>query len=539
MKNRIPHLCRQLLQPRRFAWLVAGLLQLAGTINAVAQEASQSGFDIFEYQVQGVSRLSDAQIEQALEPFLGPGKSFKDVDAARAGLEKAYHDAGYLTVTVSIPEQKIEAAVVTLQVQEVVIERLKVANSEYHVPDVIRAKVPELAEGNVPNFNEMQKQLANVNRSADLKVTPVLRASQTSGAIDAELDVDDQLPVHGSLELSNRQSPNTTPLRLSGAIRYDNLFQAGQSLSLSGQLSPQNPDQVRVLSASYVIPDGDDGNALSIYGVRSRSSLATINNSPGLGVLGNTDIIGARYAISIPEMDGYTQSVSLGADWKYVKQLVTSAAGSQETPITYVPLVATYTGNILDTDRPTVLDATLTLGVRGLLGSTESEFIAKRAPGGSSNFLVLHSDIQHTETLWKWKMLEKFEFQAASGPLVNSEQFTAGGVESVRGYLEGEVIGDDAVHGTLELHTPEFKPAGATSPWSMTALTFWDAAELHTSYAQTGSKTNQNIHSAGVGALFVAPRGYSMQVYWAHAFDTAQVTKAGSNRVEAHLEWDY
>lgn len=539
MENRNPRLCCWLL-PRYFlAGVVAGLLQFIAPTNASAQETLKTGFDIFEYQVRGVSRLSDLEIEQTIEPFLGPDKSFADVDAARAGLEKAYHDAGYLTVLVTIPEQKVDAAIVILQVQEVAIDRLKVANAEYHVPSAIKAKIPELAEGNVPNFNEMQKQLANVNRNPDLKVTPVLRAGQNSGAIEAELDVDDQLPVHGTLELSNRQSPNTTSLRLSGSIRYDNLFQAGQSLGLSVQLSPQKTDEVRVLSGTYVIPVGDDGNAYTIYAVHSRSSLATIYNSPGLGVLGNTDILGARYSISSSVVEGYPQSLSLGADFKRVKQLVSSAAGSQDTPINYVPLVASYTGNVMDAERPTTFDASLTMGLRGLLGNTESEFIAKRSPGGSANFLVLHGDVQHTETFWKWKLFSKFDFQAASGPLINSEQFTAGGVDSVRGYLEGEVIGDDAIHGTIELRTPEFKPAGPTSSWRMTGLVFWDSALLHTSYAATTQPTNQNIHSAGIGALLIAPRGLSMQVFWAHAFDNAQLTKAGSNRVEAHLEWDY
>ena len=539
MENQTSPLSRQYLQRPLVACMFAGLLQLVAPINASAQDAPKTGFDIFEYQVQGVSRLSDMDIEKAVEPFLGLGKSFADVDAARANLEKAYHDAGYLTVLVTIPEQKVDQAVVILQVQEVAVDRLKVANSEYHVPSVIKGKIPELAEGNVPNFNEMQKQLANVNRNPDLKVTPVLRAGQSNGAIEAELDVDDQLPVHGTLELSNRQSPNTTPLRLSGSIRYDNLFQAGQSLGLSVQLSPQKTDEVRVLSGTYVIPVGEDGNAYTIYAVHSRSSLATIYNSPGLGVLGNTDILGARYSISFPQIETYPQSLSLGADWKRVKQLVTSAAGSQDTPINYVPLVASYTGNLLDAERPTTVDASLTMGVRGLLGNTESEFLAKRAPGGSANFLVLHGDVQHTETLWKWKLFSKFDFQAASGPLINSEQFTAGGVDSVRGYLEGEVIGDDAIHGTIELRTPEYKLAGQTSSWSMTGLGFWDAALLHTSFAPTSQPTNQNIHSAGIGAQLTAPRGFSMQVYWAHAFDNAQLTKAGSNRVEAHLEWDY
>ena len=508
------------------------------TLNLFAQDAQPPHFDIFEYQVEGVSRLPDQAIEKAVTPFMGEQKTFKEVDGARAALELAYHDAGYLTVIVTIPEQKVDEGVVTLLVHEVPVEKLKIANSQYHTPSAIREQVPELAEGNVPNFTEMQKQLTSLNRSPDLKATPILRAGQTQGSVEAELDIDDTLPVHGNLELSNRQSPNTTEMRLGGSIRYDNLFQAGQSLGLSAVLSPQKLDEVRVLSGTYVIPDGNDGNSWTLYAVVSRSSLATIANSPGLGVLGNTDIFGTRYAIALPDIDTFSESLSLGPDWKHIKQQIKSGAGSIEQPVSYVPLVATYTGILPDQDSPTTFEATMTVGLRGLLGNTESEFEAKRA-NGSANYLVLRSDVQHTEAFGKWRLFSKLEFQAASGPLVSSEQFTAGGSSSVRGYLEGELASDDALHGTFELRAPEFKPAGSTSLWSMTPLAFWDGADLHTSYAQSPQLSNQNIHSAGLGSLFTAPRGFSLQVFWAHAFDTAQITKAGSNRVQAHLEWDY
>ncbi len=514
------------------------LILISLTTNLRAQDVPAPRFDIFEYQVQGVSKINEQTIEKAVTPYLGEQKSFSDVDGARAALESAYHNAGFLTVLVTIPEQKVDDGVVTLLVHEVPVDKLKIANSQFHVPSAIREQIPELAEGNVPDFNQMQKELATINRSQDLKATPILRPGQNQGSVEAELDIDDTLPVHGNLELSNRQSPNTSEMRLGGSVRYDNLFQAGQSLGLSAVVSPQKPDQVRVLSGTYVIPDGNDGNSWTLYGVVSRSSLATIYNSPGLGVLGNTDIIGTRYAIAVPDMDGYSQSLSLGPDWKHVKQLITSKAGNVDQPISYVPLVATYTGNQGGPDNPTLVDATLTLGVRGLLGNTESEFQAKRSQA-SANYLVLRSEVQHTEPLWNWKMFGKFEFQAASGPLVSSEQFTAGGSSSVRGYLEGELAADDALHGTVELRTPDFKPAGPTSLWSMTGLAFWDGADLHTSFAQSPQLTNQNIHSAGVGSLFSAPRGFSAQVYWAHAFDTAQITRSGSNRVQAHLEWDY
>ncbi len=87
-------------------------------------------------------------------------KTLADVEKAREALEKAYHGAGYLTVLVSIPQQKVNGGVVRLEVTEAPVDRLRVVGSRYYSLGEIKAAAPELAEGKVPNFNDMQKQLA-------------------------------------------------------------------------------------------------------------------------------------------------------------------------------------------------------------------------------------------------------------------------------------------------------------------------------------------------------------------------------------------
>jgi len=53
-----------------------------------------------------------------------------------------------------------------------------------------------------------------------------------------------------------------------------------------------------------------------------------------------------------------------------------------------------------------------------------------------------------------WLTTIRADGQVASEPLLSNEQFGAGGVNSVRGYHEGEVFGDDGWHVSLEQQTP-------------------------------------------------------------------------------------
>ena len=54
--------------------------------------------------------LSATRIEEAVYPYLGEDKTIADVEATRTALEKAYRDAGYLTVLVGIPSRPSRTA---------------------------------------------------------------------------------------------------------------------------------------------------------------------------------------------------------------------------------------------------------------------------------------------------------------------------------------------------------------------------------------------------------------------------------------------
>ncbi|WP_353746020.1 hypothetical protein, partial [Shigella sp. FJ200518] len=54
--------------------------------NAPAQKPSAplQRFDIDDFAVQGAEKLPQVEIEEAIYPFLGPGKTSEDVEKARA-----------------------------------------------------------------------------------------------------------------------------------------------------------------------------------------------------------------------------------------------------------------------------------------------------------------------------------------------------------------------------------------------------------------------------------------------------------------------
>ena len=455
-------------------------------------------------------------------------------------LERAYHDAGYMTVVVSIPEQQVDDGAVALHVVEANIARLRVLGGEYASPRKIKARMPELAEGKVPNFKIVQSQLNALNRDPNVKVTPILRAGKNPGTVDVQLDVIDQLPLHGSLEYSNRQTPDTTPQRLSASLRYDNLWQRGHSFGLTMQTAPARTSDARVLAGTYVLPVNSAGDSLTLYGVRSRSQFASLSGAPGLGLLGNTDTLGARFSPLLTGVDNYSHTISLGLDYKNIKQtLVVQGGGGIDSPISYVPLVATYAGNRFGQNRSTMLDVTATSGLRGFFGNDDAEFNAKRS-GASANFLTLRIGLEHTESFSNWALYGKLEKQMSSGMLVPSEQFLAGGAESVRGYLEGEQAGDSGMRATFELRSKQFNLGGQNSLWHLSGLIFSDLATL-SSHPQPATPPSEvkRLRGTGFGLRFFAPYGLTIEVDAAHARQDGNITRAGEKRVHARTVWSF
>ncbi len=142
--------------------------------------------------------------------------------------------------------------VIIVNVTERKVGRLRVTGSRYFAQDDVRSGAPSVTEGRVPNVNDLKQEIVSLNQRPDRSVVPTLKAGTAPDTVDVDLQVTDTLPLHGSLELNNAYSQSTRPLRLLASLSYDNLWQRGDSATLSYQIAPQRPSDVDVVSGSYL-----------------------------------------------------------------------------------------------------------------------------------------------------------------------------------------------------------------------------------------------------------------------------------------------
>lgn len=476
-----------------------------GSTGAVPGEdpAPEPTMYIREIRVKGVTCLTPEEIESAVYPFTGPLRSMKDVDEARSALEKACQDKGFKTVAVEVPEQTGARGIIYLKVVENTVGRLRIRGAKYFSPEVIKRRLPSMAAGRLPNFTDVTKDIVALSQLADLQVTPKLRPGVIDNTIDIDMEVKDTLPLHGSLELNNRYSANTTELRLNGAINYNNLWQAGHSLGLSFQVAPENMDDASVYSAYYLARlQNHPGTSLMFMGTKQDSNVSTLG---GAAVAGRGEIIGARALFTLPGEAGFFQSVSVGMDYKHFAEDVSVGENLISTPIEYYPFTMNYSAAWTGKKTFTELNAAANWHFRGM-GSDRLEFDNKRYKANGGYFYV-RGDLSHTRELpGGTEIYTKVQGQAASGPLINSEQFSGGGVATARGYLESTALGDNGIFGTLELRSPSFiglsgKPQGGEKPsdreWRLYG--FLEGGSLFLNDALKEQDDQINLASTGVG----------------------------------------
>jgi hemolysin activation/secretion protein len=522
-------------------WRVLNAVVLAACATQAAAQVPDRLL-INEFRVEGNTVLSAVSIEKAVLPWLGPERTQDDIYAARDALAKAYESAGYLSA--SVEAERIDpvqtewgpAWVAVLKVVEGRVDRLKVSGADYNLPSRLKAQAASVAEGEVPHFPSLQEDLGRIARMADTSVTPLLRPGRDPGTMEVELKVKDELPLHGWVQLSNEQSPDTSARRLEVGARYDNLFQAQHSLSARIITTPLKQDEIKVGTLNYSLPVGRRDDKLSFYVLKSDSQVQT---NIGTGVTGKGLTLGTRWSRTLNSEAPLFHSLSAGFDYK---RLGEDSEESGSKPVSYLPFTLQYIAMQPDEGGSWQLSSSLVTSFSGLMdkrGDCSShqdvdQFDCRRS-GASSGFSFWNASLKRVEKLGRWEAQARLDWQFASGPLLSGDQFFVGGADSVRGYYQSEQGGDDGARLGLELYTPAFE----LGEWATKFLAFYDNGWVRTQQALAGQAPDYRLASRGFGLRSKWSKTLSAQLDIARTVLPGSRSKDGATRLHAQLRAEF
>lgn len=530
--------------------------------DAAPQSTGDREFVIREFDVEGNTLLSKERVAEVLAKHKGDKKTIKDIDKVRLDLERAYHSLGYPTVIVVVPEQTVESGTIRLEIVEGRLGSVLVTGNKYYSRYNILGKLPSLKIGKMLYEPTFVKELDALNANPDLKVAPLLKPGTEPGLVNMELRAKERMPFHIKLQADN-QGPLTTPRnRLVMDAQYTNLWDMDHILNVQTVQTPEDWGAVQTYGMSYVAPLQWPNHLLSVYASKTSSTSALSAGSLGVGggevsIAGNATVAGFRYSFPIYSSPKAVHQFSLGADFKRLEKTEATFPSGLGTavvlsPIQYTPLSVAYNAFLGDDWGATKLSATAKGYAAIVPGGRKADFTGDpndpfnkpgvRA-GSTGNFAVVQGSIERLHDLpLGMNLLLHAAGQWASEPLVVTEQYFAGGLDTVRGYFQFESLGDHAIRGRAELTTPELWPIPIdrfwqrrrSSDWEIKwrLASFYDAANLWISKPLPSQQDQFRLESVGWGLRVRMPKDVgTIRIDQGYALQDATATKRGDTFV--------
>ena len=126
-----------------------------------------------------------------------------------------------------------------------------------------------------------------------------------------------------------------------------------------------------------------------------------------------------------------------------------------------------------------------------------------------------------------WTTTVRADGQWASEPVLSTEQFGAGGVNSVRGYHEGEIFGDTGWHLSLQQQTPPYVVGMIrdNTPLTVRGSVYMDYARVYLLDPQ-GRQSSTPLWGAGFGMAASAGSHWQAQFLFSWPLLSAGTTTA-------------
>lgn len=431
--------------------------QAQGTPSTPAPVASSNPiFAIRGFNIKGENPLSAGQTSGVLAPFLRTDATLDTLQKATTSLESALREAGFGLHKVALPPQEV-GETVTLEIVKFTIGRVVVAGNLHFDQANIRASLPELLEGNSPNFKRLavQTSLANENSSKQLSVA--LKESSEADKIDATIQVRDTRPWFGAITLSNNGSASSGKDRFTLSGGHNNLWDKDHQMVLAYTTSLERPSDVRQWGLNYKLPIYKSGGTIGVSATKS-DVLGTFATFTSTGV-GHT--FGVNYTMANEPEGGRRSYFNVSLDDRVFGAAVTNGA----------------TVGIDKRSRPLGIGYSVKNEADGSVWSYNVDMAVNIGTGSGNNrtayrtefsnpvtgqgitsraFKILRAGHQYSASLGKtWLWSARTQVQLSNTALISGEQIGLGGTTSLRGAPDRAISGDGGLLTNFEITSPE------------------------------------------------------------------------------------
>ena len=405
-----------------------------GGQSANAQDRNGRRFLVKGFQFTGNAALSQGQLRRVVERFTESDLNLFELKKAADAVTAYYRNQGYPLAVAIVPAQKVEDGLVVIEIIEGRVGTLTFDGNQRYSTPFLQSYMLPATRSPVVTMDTLERALLTLNDLPGLNASATLSPGQSRGETDVNVKIKES-PFRLTLAANNNGRSEAGQVRVDVTAGVSNLLGLGEELvyrkmAAENQLMdynqlkfslPVGTSGARVAlshsNAKYTV--AGDFAALEIAGEVTTTELSGIypvvrsRNRNLIASVGVRDTQTQQSALGVPLASHNLQLLSLGGsgNWVHADSSATSAS-------------AVFTSNFKDNTA-----------------NETNKVLAK-----------LDVDVTHlTGVARKWDFYFRGAGVASGSSLPDSEKFSIGGPDNVRGFRSGELRGDRGYLVTTEL----------------------------------------------------------------------------------------
>ncbi len=470
-----------------------------------------------EYQFEGHTVFTTAELQKVTTPFAGREVMTSDIEQARRAVTLHYVQKGYLNSGAVIPDQTPTNGVVRLQVVEGKLSSVELHGNRWLADRYITNRLLNWS-GPPLNLRQMQEGLQLLRQNPNVtQVNAELKPGSHPGEGRLDLRVEDRQPFRLGLQVDNERPPSVGAEQISVLASDLNLTGHSDPLDLKYGIANNGAhgfdfSGVDNLEGRYLLPISRWDTSVGLHASRLNTSIVEDSFLP-LDIKSLTTSYGITLRQPVYQTARSEAAFSVGLDHRQNKtwlldQPFTLSRGAVGGKMNVTVLRLSQEWLRRGQNDVLALRSTFNVGLDAF-GATD-DLIAGN-PNGS--FFSWVGQGQYVRRLFNTQneLMVRVTGQWTPDPLLALEQFSVGGAGSVRGYLENQLVRDRGITSSLEFRLPVwFNQRGAGIVHLAPFFDYGAAWNLGT----PGNPTT--LYSVGTGVIVNPTKHLNAQLYWGY-----------------------
>ena len=461
-------------------------------------------------RVEGSSVFSAQELEAVTRPWTNRAIDSGELQDLVEAVTQLYIDRGYRSSGAYVPDQDLAGGELVIRVIEARLADVRVEGNRWYRDSWLRARLMAAIDSPV-NVEQVEEQLQLLlQEPAIAGVRGVLRPGAERGEDVLELVVEERSPFDLNAAVANDNPPAIGSVRGQAYAADRSLLGFGDTLDLRVEFA----EGLGTQEIGYEVPVLPWGTSLF---ARYRRSEGDVVEDPFEPANIESETWTASVGLRHPLVRTTRTRLWLGLVGERRRSLTwldderfSFVAGPENGRVDLSVLRLIQEGDWRSPDDVLAARSTLSFGLDAL-GATRN---SGDVPDGRFFSWLGQAQWAHrfSDALLGSQLIARVDLQLASEPLLTIEQIAVGGVRTVRGYRENQLVADDGAIGSLELRVPVLKPLGIDD---FALAPFFDIGYAWNE--DSDAPSSQRIESVGIGARYRLADRILLYGYWGAA----------------------